>query len=83
LLSLGWDRARCAGCAASVNAIDAAPEMIALVRQQVTARNVTFVAADILTWAPPRRFDTVFCLLALARARIRRSAASGACCTPR
>jgi hypothetical protein len=34
--------------------------MIALARQQVTAGNVTFVAADILTWAPPRRFDTVF-----------------------
>jgi hypothetical protein len=34
--------------------------MIALARQQITAGNVTFVAADILTWAPPRRFDTVF-----------------------
>lgn len=34
--------------------------MIALARQQVTAGNVTFVAADILTWAPPWRFDTVF-----------------------
>ena len=34
--------------------------MIALARQQVTAGNVTFVAADILTWAPPRRFNTVF-----------------------
>jgi 2-polyprenyl-3-methyl-5-hydroxy-6-metoxy-1,4-benzoquinol methylase len=49
-----------ASCAATVTAIDAAPEMIALARQQVTAGNVTFVTADILTWAPPRRFDTVF-----------------------
>ena len=48
------------GCAAAVTAIDAAPEMIALARQEVTAGNVTFVTADILAWAPPRRFDTVF-----------------------
>src|SRR5215472_5940653 len=48
------------GCAAAVTAIDAAPEMIALARQEVTAGNVTFVTADILAWAPPRRFDTIF-----------------------
>jgi hypothetical protein len=46
-----WTR-HLAGCAATVTAIDAAPEMIALARQQVTAGNVTFVTADILTWAP-------------------------------
>jgi hypothetical protein len=57
--------------------------MIALARQQVTAGNVTFVAADILTWAPPRRFDTVFLPAGSRGARIRRSAASGRCCTPR
>ena len=54
-----WTR-HLAGCAATVTAIDAAPEMIALARQQVTAGNVTFVAADILAWALPQRFDTVF-----------------------
>ncbi len=54
-----WTR-HLAGCAATVTAIDAAPEMIALARQQVTGGNVTFVTADILAWAPPRRFDTVF-----------------------
>jgi 2-polyprenyl-3-methyl-5-hydroxy-6-metoxy-1,4-benzoquinol methylase len=54
-----WTR-HLAGCAATVTAMDAAPEMIALARQQVTAGNVTFVTADILTRAPPRRFDTVF-----------------------
>jgi 2-polyprenyl-3-methyl-5-hydroxy-6-metoxy-1,4-benzoquinol methylase len=54
-----WTR-HLAGCAAAVTAIDAAPEMIALARRQVTAGNVTFVTADILTWAAPRRFDTVF-----------------------
>jgi trans-aconitate methyltransferase len=48
------------GYAQSLTAIDAAPEMIALARQQVTAGNVTFVTADILTWPAPRRFDTIF-----------------------
>ena len=54
-----WTR-HLADCAATVTAMDAAPEMIALARQQVTAGTVTFVTADILTWAPSRRFDTVF-----------------------
>jgi len=54
-----WTR-HLVGRAANVTAIDAAPEMIALARQQVTAANVTFVTADILTWPAPRRFDTVF-----------------------
>ena len=54
-----WTR-HLAGCAATVTAIDAAPEMIALARQRVTARTVTFVTADVLAWAPPRRFDTIF-----------------------
>jgi 2-polyprenyl-3-methyl-5-hydroxy-6-metoxy-1,4-benzoquinol methylase len=54
-----WTR-QLASCAATVTAVDAAPEMIVLARQRVTADNVTFVTADILTWAPPRRFDTVF-----------------------
>ena len=54
-----WTR-HLAGCAATVTAIDAASEMIALARQRVTADTVTFVTADVLTWAPPRRFDTIF-----------------------
>ena len=54
-----WTR-HLAGCAATVTAVDAAPEMITLARKHVTAGNVTFVTADILAWAPPRRFDTIF-----------------------
>jgi demethylmenaquinone methyltransferase/2-methoxy-6-polyprenyl-1,4-benzoquinol methylase len=53
-----WTR-HLARWAATVTAIDAAPEMIALARQRVTAGNVTFVTADILTWSPPWRFDTI------------------------
>ena len=34
--------------------------MIALARRQVTTANVTFVTADILAWALPQRFDTIF-----------------------
>ena len=54
-----WTR-HLAGRAATVTAVDSAPEMIALARRQVTATNVSFVTADILAWAPPRRFDAVF-----------------------
>ncbi len=45
----GMSTRHLAGCAATVTTIDAAPEMIALARQQVTAGNVTFVTTDILT----------------------------------
>ena len=34
--------------------------MIALARLRVPSGKVTFLAADVLDWAPPRRFDTVF-----------------------
>ena len=54
-----WTR-HLATCARSVTAIDAAPEMIALARQRVTGARVTFLAADVLDWTPPQRFDTVF-----------------------
>ena len=49
-----------AACAHRLTALDAAPEMIALARQRVADPGVTFLAADVLDWAPPRRFDTVF-----------------------
>ncbi len=66
-----WTR-HLAGCAATVTAIDAAPEMIALARQQVTAGNVTFVAADILALGAAAAFrHCLFRLLALTRAQIR------------
>jgi SAM-dependent methyltransferase len=46
--------------ARSVTAVDAAPEMIAIARERVTGLPVEFVAADLFTWHPPRRYDTVF-----------------------
>jgi 2-polyprenyl-3-methyl-5-hydroxy-6-metoxy-1,4-benzoquinol methylase len=54
-----WTR-HLAACARSVTAIDAAPEMIALARRRAAGETVTFLAADVLEWTPPRRFDTVF-----------------------
>jgi demethylmenaquinone methyltransferase/2-methoxy-6-polyprenyl-1,4-benzoquinol methylase len=34
--------------------------MIVLASRRVTAETVTFVAADVFDWTPPRRFDTIF-----------------------
>jgi SAM-dependent methyltransferase len=42
----------------TLTAVDAAPEMIELARPR--APGATFVAADILRWRPPRRYDVVF-----------------------
>jgi SAM-dependent methyltransferase len=46
--------------ARSVTAVDAAPEMVALARRRVAGLPVTFVVADVFSWRPSRRFDTVF-----------------------
>jgi SAM-dependent methyltransferase len=46
--------------ARSVTAVDAAPEMLALARQRAKDLPVEFIQADVLTWQPPRRYDTVF-----------------------
>jgi ubiquinone/menaquinone biosynthesis C-methylase UbiE len=44
----------------SVTAVDAAPEMLAIARERVTDSRVEFVSADLFSWRPPRRYDTVF-----------------------
>ena len=54
-----WTR-HLAARARRLTALDAAPEMIVLARQRVADARVTFLAADVLDWVPPRRFDTVF-----------------------
>jgi len=43
-----------------VTAVDAAPEVIAINRERVAARNVDYVEADIFAWQPPARYDCVF-----------------------
>lgn len=44
--------------ARTLTAVDSSPEMLA--RARLRAPEATFLAADVLGWAPPRRFDTVF-----------------------
>jgi SAM-dependent methyltransferase len=44
----------------SVTAVDAAPEMLAIARERAAGLAVEFVSADLFTWHPPRRYDTVF-----------------------
>jgi trans-aconitate methyltransferase len=46
--------------AASVTAVDAAPEMLALASARVGDAPVRFVEADIFEWQPDRRYDVVF-----------------------
>jgi demethylmenaquinone methyltransferase/2-methoxy-6-polyprenyl-1,4-benzoquinol methylase len=43
-----------------VTAVDAAEEMLALNRVRVKATNVKYIAADVFTWKPDRKFDLVF-----------------------
>jgi len=45
--------------AASVTAVDAAPEMLHMARQRVGNAPVGFVQADLFSWRPTRRYDTV------------------------
>jgi len=46
--------------AASVTAVDASPEALAIARTRTASPKVTFVQADLFSWRPPRRWDTVF-----------------------
>jgi demethylmenaquinone methyltransferase/2-methoxy-6-polyprenyl-1,4-benzoquinol methylase len=47
--------------AASVTAVDAAPEMLARARTRLgPSASVWFVEADLFSWHPTRRYDTVF-----------------------
>jgi SAM-dependent methyltransferase len=46
--------------AASVTAVDAAPEMLAIASAQIADERVRFVNADIFRWRPDRRYDVVF-----------------------
>jgi SAM-dependent methyltransferase len=45
---------------ASLVAVDASPEVIALNRARVANRNVRYVQADLFAWTPEARYDFVF-----------------------
>jgi len=51
---------RLAPCAATVTAVDASPEAIAINRGRVQASNVRYVEADLFVWRPDARYDCVF-----------------------
>jgi trans-aconitate methyltransferase len=46
--------------AASVTAIDAAPEMLARAKARVGVQRVRFIQADLFRWTPAQRYDFVF-----------------------
>jgi demethylmenaquinone methyltransferase/2-methoxy-6-polyprenyl-1,4-benzoquinol methylase len=43
-----------------VTAIDASPEVLAINRARVAARNVEYIDADLFEWRPQERYDAVF-----------------------
>jgi 2-polyprenyl-3-methyl-5-hydroxy-6-metoxy-1,4-benzoquinol methylase len=49
-----------ADAAATVTAIDAAPEAIDIARRRITAATVRFEVTDVFSWQAAARFDTVF-----------------------
>lgn len=56
----GWWTAEIAKHVVSVTAVDAASEALRLNRERTPMRNVEYVEADIFSWRPDRKFDTVF-----------------------
>ena len=72
--------------AASVTAVDAAPEMLAIARDRVPDERVRFIAADLFEWRPDRRYDVVFFGVWLSHVPLERFAAFWAlaaeCLTP-
>jgi SAM-dependent methyltransferase len=46
--------------ASEVTAVDASPEMLALAAARVGDERVRFIAVDLFTWRPDRRYDVVF-----------------------
>lgn len=51
---------RLAARAHSMTAVDSSPEVLGIARARTASGDVEFVQADVFTWQPPRRYDTVF-----------------------
>jgi demethylmenaquinone methyltransferase/2-methoxy-6-polyprenyl-1,4-benzoquinol methylase len=49
-----------AGMAATVTAIDAAPEVVKIARDRVRSANVSFEVADVFCWDSDAKFDVIF-----------------------
>lgn len=63
------------GHAASVTAVDAAPEMLAIAKEEVGDEHVRFVLADLFSWRPDRHYDVVFFGFWLSHVPVERFAA--------
>lgn len=56
----GWWTERLAAYGDTLTAVDAAPEVIALNKERLAGKPARYVLADLFTWEPEPRFDTVF-----------------------
>ncbi len=56
----GWWTEQLVRYGDSLTAVDASPEVIALNRQRLPSANVKYVQADLFSWTPEQKFDTVF-----------------------
>ena len=56
----GWWTERLHRYGASLTAVDASAEVLALNRARLPGAAIDYLEADIFSWQPPRRFDTVF-----------------------
>jgi demethylmenaquinone methyltransferase/2-methoxy-6-polyprenyl-1,4-benzoquinol methylase len=56
----GMFTAELARRARSVTAVDASPRMLERNRREVRTANVTYIEADLFSWAPDRVYDAVF-----------------------
>ncbi|MEV0495633.1 class I SAM-dependent methyltransferase [Streptomyces atratus] len=54
-----WTKALAAR-ARSVTGVDVSDETLGIARARVASPNVQFIQADLFTWRPQRRYDTVF-----------------------
>jgi demethylmenaquinone methyltransferase/2-methoxy-6-polyprenyl-1,4-benzoquinol methylase len=56
----GWWTEQLARHAASITALDASPEVIAINRQRVQSERVSYEVADLFAWTPSQQYDVVF-----------------------
>ncbi len=56
----GWWTEQLEPYAASLTAVDASPEVIALNQARVQSKKVGYVQADLFAWHPQKPFDTIF-----------------------
>ncbi|MGH3564075.1 MAG: class I SAM-dependent methyltransferase [Mycobacterium sp.] len=56
----GWWSERLAQAADTLTVLDSCDETLAINRQRLNRADVTYLVADVFSWEPERRYDTVF-----------------------